>query len=118
MNASASDRYGHCTPDWFMSERNENVAALNPFARRPVGVGLSFRERLGVVALYLGLALFIGQHLVRSMRSSTSVAGRSPAGSADSSTTVASRISASPVRIALDPTVTTSPLDVSRRRPR
>jgi hypothetical protein len=31
---------------------------------------------------------------------------------------VASRFPASPARIALDPTVTTSPLDVSRRRPR
>lgn len=50
-----------------MNERNERtVEPINPFARRPTGVGLTLRERLGVLAIYLGLALFLGQHLARS----------------------------------------------------
>jgi hypothetical protein len=58
-----------------MSERNERaVEPINPFARRPTGVGLTFRERMGVLAIYLGLALFLGQHLVRSSASSKSIA--------------------------------------------
>ena len=58
-----------------MCERDERkVEPINPFARRPTGAGLTFRERLGVLAIYLGLALFLGQHFVRSSLCAKSIA--------------------------------------------
>ena len=54
-----------------MSEPRERATEpINPFVRRPFGVGLSYRERIGVLAiyaaLYCGLGVFLAHHLVRS----------------------------------------------------
>jgi hypothetical protein len=88
-----------------MSERNEETAEpINPFARRPSGVGLSFRERLGVVALYLGLALLVGQHVVRSIGSAQHMVG--------GACSVPSLVTPSPGTILPSP-----PLAVGSRRP-
>jgi hypothetical protein len=58
-----------------MSESHQEPAAvINPFARRPLGVSLGARERLGIVVLYAALAVGVGQHLVRHLRSAPQAA--------------------------------------------
>jgi hypothetical protein len=64
------DRNARCTHRHFMDKQDDKPASvINPFARRPLGVQLSARERVGIAALYLGLALLVGQHVVRSLAS-------------------------------------------------
>lgn len=89
-----------------MGERKEKIAEpINPFARRSTGVGLTARERWGLLALYLGLGIFLGQHLFRASGSSLPIA-------ADASS-ASPMVSSSPGTILRGP-----PLAESKRPPR